>query len=44
MRVLWVSYYSSHQKKTAIYLAKVKVDVRGIQQAVRATAYSRARQ
>lgn len=24
--VLWVSYYSSHQGKTAIYLAKVKVD------------------
>lgn len=25
-KVLWVSYYSSHQGKTAIYLAKVKID------------------
>ena len=24
--LLWVSYYSSHEEKTAIYLAKVKVD------------------
>ena len=24
--VLWVSYYSSHESKTAIYLAKVKID------------------
>jgi hypothetical protein len=23
--LLWVSYYSSHEGKTAIYLAKVKV-------------------
>ena len=23
--LLWVSYYSSHEEKTAIYLAKVKV-------------------
>ena len=24
--MLWVSYYSSHEGKTSIYLAKVKVD------------------
>ncbi len=24
--LLWVSYYSSHEEKTAIYLAKVKLD------------------
>ena len=24
--LLWVSYYSSHEKRTAIYLAKVKID------------------
>ena len=23
--MLWVSYYSSHEEKTAVYLAKVKV-------------------
>ena len=25
--LLWVSYYSSHEGKTAIYLAKVKISV-----------------
>jgi len=24
--ILWVSYYSSHEEKTSIYLAKVKID------------------
>ena len=25
--ILWISYYSSHEKKTSIYLAKVRVRI-----------------
>ena len=41
--LLWISYYSSHEGKTSIYLAKVKIPVKGANVKTRASLWPPAK-
>ena len=41
--LLWISYYSSHEGKTSIYLAKVKIPVQGANVKTRASLWPSAK-